>query len=161
MPAWLRAGEDRAFGWKLLIGARIVLSPDALCYLHIRKDTKSLFMQNFIYARADGHLHTPLDYRSRRNMLFYIATLVAVGYGAVHPATLPVPLLMFAAYLYRTGVRHLMKVGGGSVRLSHLLQIPQIVIAKDVGTYLGHFIGLFDWITKPQYRQLYRDYMKG
>src|SRR5712664_174502 len=44
MPAWLRAGEDTVFGWKLLIArARIVLSLDALCYLHIRKDTKSLF----------------------------------------------------------------------------------------------------------------------
>jgi len=35
-------------------------------------------------------------------MLFYIAVLAALGYGAVHPATLPVPLLMFAAYLYWT-----------------------------------------------------------
>lgn len=161
MPAWLRAGEDTAFGWKLLIArARIVLSLDALCYLQIRKDTKSLFMQNFLYARAGGHLYTPLDYRSRRNMLFYIAILVAVGYGAVHPATLPAPLLMFAAYLYWTGVRNVMKVGGGNVRLSHLLQIPRVVIAKDLGTYLGYFIGLFDWITKPHYRQLYQDYMK-
>jgi glycosyltransferase involved in cell wall biosynthesis len=161
MPAWLRASEDKLFGCKLRIArARIVLSLDALCYLHMRTDTKSLFMQNFIYARGDGHLHTPLDYRSRRNMLFYIAILVAVGYGAVHPATLPVPLLMFAAYLYRTGVRNVMKVGGGIVRLSHLLRIPQIIIAKDAGTYLGHFIGLFDWITKPHYRQLYQDYMK-
>jgi glycosyltransferase involved in cell wall biosynthesis len=161
MPAWLRAGEDQIFGWKLLIvRARIVLSLDALCYLQIRKDAKSLFMQNFLYTRAGGHLHIPLHYRSRRNMLFYIAILVAVGYGVVHPAILPVPLLMFVAYLYWTGVRNVMKVGGGKVRLSHLLQIPRAVIAKDVGTYLGYFIGLFDWITKPQYRQLYRDYMK-
>lgn len=117
-------------------------------------------MQNFIYARGDGHLHTPPDYRSRRNMLFYIAILVAVGYGAIHPATLPVPLLMFAAYLYRTGVRNVRKGGGGNVRLSHLLQVPQVVIAKDVGTYLRHFSGVFDWITKPHYRRLYQDYMK-
>lgn len=159
MPAWLRAGEDQVFGWKLLsVQARIVLSPDALCYLVLRKDAKSLFKQNLIYARGAAHLHTPLDYRSRRNMLFYAAILVAVGYGAVHPAILPVPLLMFAAYLYRTGVRNMRKVG--EVRLSHLLQIPRVVIAKDLGAYVGHFIGLFDWITKPHYRQLYRDYMK-
>jgi len=161
MPAWLRAGEDNLFSRKLLNArARIVLSLDALCYRHIRKNAKSLFMQNFIYARADGHVHAPLDYHSRRNMLFYIAILVATGYGAVHPATLPVPLLIFAAYLYRAGVRHVRKVRGGIVRLSHLFQIPQIVIAIDAGTYLGHFIGLFDWIAKPHYGQLYQDYMK-
>jgi len=161
MPAWLRASEDNLFSRKLLNArARIVLSLDALCYRHIRKDTKSLFMQNFIYARAYGHVHAPLHHRSRRNMLFYIAVLVAVGYGAVHPAILPVPLLMFTAYLYWTGVRNVRKARGGIVRLRPLLRIPQVVIAQDAGTYLGHFIGLFDWITKPQYRQLYRDYMK-
>lgn len=163
MPAWLRTAEDSVFGWKLLNArARIVLSLDALCYLHIRKDVKSLFMQNFLYARGRGHGHlpTPLGYRSHRNMLFYIAIIVAVAYGAVHPATLPMPLLMFAAYLYRTGVLNVKKVGGGNVRLGHLLHIPGVVIAKDWGTYLGYLIGLFDWITKPQYRQLYRDYMK-
>src|SRR5882672_10652458 len=63
MPAWLRAGEDNLFSRKLLNArARIVLSLDALCYRHIRKNAKSLFMQNFIYARADGHVHAPLDY---------------------------------------------------------------------------------------------------
>src|SRR5687768_12016420 len=52
MPAWLRAAEDAVFAWKLLMArARVVLSLDALCYLHIRKDVKSLFMQNFLYAR--------------------------------------------------------------------------------------------------------------
>lgn len=162
MPAWLRAGEDLVFGRKLLMArARIVLSLDALCYLHIRKDAKSLFKQTFTYARADGQLHAPLDWRSRRNMLFYIAILVTAGYGAVHPATLPVPLLIFAFYIYWTGVRNVMKVGRASLRLRHLLQIPQIVIAKDAGFYLGHFVGLFDWVTKPRYRRLYRDYMKS
>jgi hypothetical protein len=67
---------------------------------------------------------------------------------------------MFAAYLYRTGVRNVRKRRRGKCAASHLLQIPRVIIAKDMGTYLGHFIGLFDWITKPQYRQLYRDYMQ-
>jgi glycosyltransferase involved in cell wall biosynthesis len=161
MPTWLRAAEDKLFGLKMrLARARIALSLDAVCYLQIRKDTKTLFTQNLIYARGDGHIRCPLGYRERRNLLFYVAILVAVGYGAIHPATLPVPLLLFGAYLYRAGVRHVRKVGGGTVRLSHLLQIARIVIAKDAGHYLGHLIGLFDWLTKPHYRQLYRDYMK-
>lgn len=160
MPEWLRAGEDNLFSRKLHIArARIVLSLDALCYLHVQKDAKSLFVQNFIYARGYGHLHSPLDERSRRNMLFYVAILLATGYGLIHPVILPLPVLMFAAYLYWSGVRNVRKAGGGNVRLSRLLRIPQAVIAKDLGTYLGHFKGLFDWITKPQYRQLYRDYM--
>jgi glycosyltransferase involved in cell wall biosynthesis len=161
MPAWLRAAEDKLFGCKMLVArARIVRSLDARCYFHIRKDTRTLFTQHLIYARGDGHIHCPLSYRERRNLLFYLAILVAVGYSAVHPATLPVPLLFFGAYLYRAGVRHVKEVSGGTVRLSHLLQIPRIVIAMDAGTYLGHLIGLFDWITKPHYRQLYQDYMK-
>ena len=160
MPTWLRAAEDKLFGRKLLIArARIVLSLDALVYHHIRKDPRALFMQNLIYARGSGHIaHTHSVYSKR--LLFYAAILVAVGYGAAHPAVLPVPLLIFAAYLYRAGVRQLTKVGEGNVRFGQLLQVPRVVIASDVGAFLGYFIGLFDWITKPQYRQLYQDYMK-
>lgn len=161
MPTWLRAAEDKLFGWKMRSArARTVLSLDAVCYLQIRRDTKTLFTQNFIYARGDGRIHCPLGHRERRNLLFYVAILVALGYGAIHPAILPVPLLFFGAYLYRAGVRHVMKVGGGTVRLSHLLRIARIVIAKDAGHYLGHLVGIFDWITKPHYRQFYQDYMK-
>jgi glycosyltransferase involved in cell wall biosynthesis len=160
MPTWLRAAEDKLFGRKLLIArARIVLSLDALVYHHIRKDPRALFMQNLVYARGNGHIaHTHSVYS--RRLLFYTAILVAVGYGAVHPVVLPVPLLIFAAYLYRAGVRQLTKVGEGIVRFGQLLQVPRVVIASDVGAFLGYLIGVFDWITKPQYRQLYQDYMK-
>ncbi len=159
MPTWLRAAEDKLFGRKLLIArARIVLSLDALVYHHIRKDPQALFMQNLIYARGDGHIAHPQSVYCR-HFLFYAAILVAVGYGAVHPVVLPVPLLIFAAYLYRAGVRQLTKVGEGTVRFSQLLQVPRVVIAGDVGAFLGYLIGVFDWITKPHYRQLYQDYM--
>jgi glycosyltransferase involved in cell wall biosynthesis len=161
MPAWLRAAEDKLFGCKMLIAqARVVLSLDAVGYLHTRKDAKALFKQHLVYASGDGHIHYPLGSRERRNLVFYLAILTALGYGAVHPAILPLPLLFFGAYLYRAGVRHVRKVSGGTVRLSHLLQIARIIIAKDAGTYLGHLLGLFDWVTKPRYRQLYQEYMK-
>jgi glycosyltransferase involved in cell wall biosynthesis len=160
MPAWLRAAEDKLFGYKLLrVRARIVPAVDALLYHHIRKNVRTLFMQNFVYARGDGHIdeHQP---HYRRTAFFYTVVILAVGYGAIHPATLPVPLLMLAAHLYRAGVRPLKKVDGRVVRLRYLLRIPLVVLAKDMGALLGYPVGLFDWFTKPRYRHLFQGYMR-
>jgi glycosyltransferase involved in cell wall biosynthesis len=161
MPGWLRAAEDKLFGYKLLKArARIVPAVDAVLYHHIRKDLPSVFLQNFIYARGDGHIADPQP-GYRQNALLYSLILAAGGYGAAYPAILPALLLVFAAHLYRAGVRPLKRVNDGVVRLCDLLHIPQLVIAKDIGAVLGYFVGLLDWIAKPQFRKLYQEYMNG
>lgn len=145
-PAWLRAGEDLVFDFRLReLGARFEFAPEAIVSWYPRPGIREFYAQYRHYARGDGHGHLffgrhairygayaggmALALRSRRSRLARLALAVGL-YGHMRKflwrvadeKPLPGPLGMAAAY----GLT------------------PVIVVVGDVGKMVGFPQGLWE-----------------
>lgn len=145
-PAWLRAGEDLVFDFRLReMGARFSFAPDAIVAWYPRPDLREFFAQYRHYARGDGHGHLftgrhairyaayasglALAVRSRRSRLARALLLLGAGahmrkfFARVHEER-PLPGTAGAARAYAL--------------------VPAIVVVGDVAKMIGYPQGLWE-----------------
>lgn len=160
-PEWLPRAQDRLFSRKAwAVGVRIEVNWRACTSHHMRRSPAEVFRQTLSYGRGNGRSRCA-DRQIFKLGGFY-ALLVAAGAGTVISWwCLALAGVLGAAYLYRRGLRRLIRVDGGLRRLGYLVFVPGVVVAADVGSLVGHLLGWLEWWCIPRYRRLFFAYTTG
>jgi glycosyltransferase involved in cell wall biosynthesis len=145
-PAWLRAGEDLVFDFRLReLGARFAFAPDAIVSWYPRPTLRDFFAQYRHYARGDGHGHLFF----RRHAIRYGAYAAGLALAARSRRS-PAARLLLAAGVFLHMRKFLRRVGEeepfdgplGAVAAYGLT--PVIVVVGDVAKMVGFPQGLWE-----------------
>jgi hypothetical protein len=142
------------------VGARVYVAWNAFIFHHMRRSARDIFRQLFLYGRGNGQSRY-VDRHFLKLAAFYCLLLGLVASARAVPVTGTAALVLFAVYIYRSGIRKVMKVDRGLKHLKYLWIAPTVLISRDLGSLLGHAAGWGEWLLIPRYRRLFREYAKG
>jgi glycosyltransferase involved in cell wall biosynthesis len=159
MPDWLRASEDNLFGRKLkAFDPAFEVAVEARQYHHMRSNIPDFFKQLFTYSR--GHART--GHLRPHYVKFAIFLLVLIGllWMPIAPLLKSTAIVsLFAFYVWRTGLRKVVRVDGGLKKLRYAFMATAIVLARDLGTLAGYIVGLYEWFFVKDYQRQYNLYL--
>jgi hypothetical protein len=160
MPAWLQTYEDVVFAQKLAAGkVKMALQVHAHIHHHMRSSLGELYRMARNYARGRAHAGQN-DKTSVGKILLAYGMLLASAVAALFfPAAGPLFVLLLLAYLYRGGLRLLFTAERKIPSVKRIWLGSEIVVVRDVGTFVGFLLGWIDWITEPKWRQKLRAYL--
>jgi glycosyltransferase involved in cell wall biosynthesis len=162
-PEWLRRGSDKMFGRKAVaMGVRTEVAWDAVVDHHMRATPGALFRQLLHYGRGNGQM----CYLSRHvlKLLLVYATLVALGVvGLWWPPAWGAAAVGLLGYVAHQAWRKLWRIhrrGLRPWRWSYPPLAAAALVARDVGSVLGHLWGWAEWAARPKFRRLYTAYLR-
>ncbi len=160
-PEWLHKAQDKLFSRKAhCVGARVCVAWNAFIFHHMRRTAKDIFMQLFLYGRGNGQGRY-VDRHFLKLAAFYGLLLGLIASARTVPVAGAAALVLFAVYIYRSGIRKVVMVDGGLKHLRYLWIATTVLISRDLGSLLGHAAGWGEWLLVPRFRRLFREYAKG
>ncbi|MFA7429212.1 MAG: glycosyltransferase [Rhodospirillaceae bacterium] len=161
MPGWLRAAEDKLFGRKLAArGIPFTMAWQTAMRYHMRENFRDLLHQHYVYGRGDGQS----GYMRNAFLRTLAVWVVLVGLLSAGAWTLAAPLaalVLFGAYIWRRGVRHMVRAEGQGPTLRQVRLAILVVLGHDLGVLAGYAVGWSQWLFKPRFRHLQRAYMSA
>ncbi len=145
-PAWLRAGEDLVFDFRLReMGARFEFAPDAIVAWYPRPTLRAFFQQYRHYARGDGHGHLFPRRHAVRYGAYGGGLLLAIlgRRSRLARALLALGVLVHMRKFARRIDEERPLRGAAGLATSYTL-LPVIVVAGDVAKMIGYPQGLWE-----------------
>lgn len=159
-PEWLWKAQDKLFARKLFAqGARVAVTAEAEIHHHVRGTPFEVMHQMFFYGRGNGQSRYVTRHFIQLVGIYGAVLALALG-GFAWPPLFAAAALLFGAYVYRAGIRRLLRVDGGVKKPRYLLLTPVALVARDLGVLGGHVVGWLQWIFVRRFRTLFWDYVR-
>jgi glycosyltransferase involved in cell wall biosynthesis len=145
-PAWLRAGEDLVFDFRLReLGARFEFAPEAVVSWYPRPGLRDFYAQYRHYARGDGHGHLFFARHAIRYGAYAVGLALALASRRSRLARLALAVGLFGhmrKFLWRVTDEQPLE---GPLRMAAAYGLtPVIVVVGDVGKMVGFPQGLWE-----------------
>lgn len=145
-PAWLRAGEDLVFDYRLRdLGARFEFAPEAIVAWYPRPTLRDFYAQYKHYARGDGHGHLFFRRHAIRYGAYAVGLALALRSRRSRLARLALALGLYGhmrKFLRRVAEEQPLEGPGGMAAAYGLA--PVIVVVGDVAKMVGFPQGLWE-----------------